>query len=282
MVSNTTLSAAAYSALSGITMGDLLKTAAIGFLLSVVFGGSLLAMAGPKNAPHTREVAQLPGPERPWFGWLLGNAVALQHHRDSLIHPDWAAAGATGRYLSLMALERIYTFDPAAVRYIFNKVDEFERPAEARDVLGRTMGRGSLVAVNGAQHRRERKVMDPAFSTTAIKDMVPAIHDKGAEFVSLLARFVNEDDLEQYATPIPPKPQDRVPGKRKVDVLGLMGRLTTDVIGKVFFAHDFECLTTPEGSDLMHGFDKLIDATHKIAPIFEIQNSIPLLDKIVR
>jgi hypothetical protein len=284
MVSNTTLPAAGYTAWSTMTIGvgDVLRTAGLGLVLAILLGGSLLVMGMPKNAPHTKEVSQLPGPEKPWFSWLLGNAVALQHHRDSLIHPDWAALSPTGRYLSLLSMERIWTFDPAAIRYIFNKVDEFERPPEARDVLGRIMGAGSLVAVNGAQHRRQRRVMDPAFSTTAIKDMVPAMFDKAAELDALLSRLVCEDELESYASRIPPKDEDRVEGKRKIDMLGFMGRMTTDVIGLVFFGHDFKSLSTPEGSEILTAFDRLVDAAHGVAPIFELQNAMPILDKIVR
>lgn len=261
-----------------------LATSVLALVLTLILAGSIVLSNAPPNAPHTKEVAALPGPERPrWYGWLLGNCLDLTEHRDSLINPAWAAAGRTGRYLSLLAQERVYTYDPAAVRYIFNHVDEFERPEDARRILGRIMGAGSLVAVNGAVHKRQRRVMDPAFSTTAIKDMVPAMFDKAVELENLLGRFVAEEGLEKYASAIPPKDVDRqVKGGRKVDMLSIMSRMTTDVIGQVFFQHDFDSLSQPEGSDIVHAFDRLVDAAHEAAPIAECQNAVPILDKIVR
>lgn len=271
----------AYTSWSSLSTGSKLMTTFLGVVVTLVFGGCMVLLNAPPNAPHTKEVEALPGPKRPWGGWLLGNCIEIADHRDSLIHPTWAAAGATGRYLSLFAQERIYTFDPAATRYIFAHVDEFERPRDARTILQRVMGKGSLVGVNGAVHKRQRRVMDPAFSTSAIKDMVPAMFDKADELENLIQVLIDNNSYEKYASAIPPKDIDRVPGARKIDMLGLMNRMTTDVIGRVFFGHDFDSISTPEGSIIVQAFDRMTNAAHEFAPVTEAQNAVPLLDLIV-
>jgi cytochrome P450 len=238
----------------------------------------------PDHSPsNTPEVRALPGPARPWFGWLLGNMAQLADHRETLIHPDWFQWGWTGIYESLFAQKRIYTFDPVAIGYIFAHPDEFERPRDLRTILGHIMGAASLVTTEGDQHRRLRRALNPAFSAGSIRAMQPAIFEKAGELVRLFERLIDDDGLEGYAGH-PPAPEDRVPGARKIDVFKFAGSLTTDVIGVAGFEHDFNSLSPEDDSPelLANRFNNLVDAANGMALLTEAQNILPVLDKIVR
>ncbi|BEJ07771.1 hypothetical protein CcaverHIS641_0410400 [Cutaneotrichosporon cavernicola] len=242
----------------------------------------LVRLVTPPHSPHnTSEVRALPGPSRPWFGWLLGNMAQLADHRETLIHPDWFQWGWTGMYESLFAQKRIYTFDPAAVVYIFAHPDEFERPRDLRTILGHIMGSDSLVVNEGEKHRRMRRALNPAFSAGAIKDMLPAIYEKAGELVGLFERLIDDDGLEGYAAH-PPAPEDRVRGARKIDVFKFAGNLTTDVIGVAGFEHDFNSLSPEDDSPelLANRFNRLVDAANGMVLLTEAQNILPVLDKI--
>ncbi|BEJ14990.1 hypothetical protein CspHIS471_0407570 [Cutaneotrichosporon sp. HIS471] len=242
----------------------------------------LVRLLTPPNSPHnTSEVRALPGPSRPWFGWLLGNMAQLADHRETLIHPDWFQWGWTGMYESLFAQKRIYTFDPAVVGYIFAHPDEFERPRDLRTILGHIMGSDSLVVNEGEKHRRMRRALNPAFSGGAIKDMLPTIYEKAGQLVGLFERLVDDDGLEGYAAH-PPAQEDRVRGARKIDVFKFAGNLTTDVIGVAGFEHDFNSLSPEDDSPelLANRFNRLVDAANGMVLLTEAQNILPVLDKI--
>lgn len=240
----------------------------------------------PPHVPfiNTSEIRNLPGPPRPWFSWLLGNMIELAEHRDTLLHPDWVKKSWTGRYESLFRQERIYTCDPATIQFIFARPDDFERPTDLRTILGNIMGYDGLAVIEGEKHRRQRRVLNPAFSLGAIRDLLPAMYDKATDLQLLLERLVDDDALEAYASRVPPKPEDRVAGARKVDMLKLAGNLTTDVIGMAGFDHDFRSLV-PEEDDpklLANRFTRMVDAANAEAFLTEAQNTLPILDKIVR
>ncbi|CAK9780248.1 cytochrome P450 [Cutaneotrichosporon oleaginosum] len=235
----------------------------------------------PHSPRNTPEVRALPGPARPRFGWLLGNMAQLADHRETLIHPDWFQWGWTGVYESLFAQKRIYTFDPAAVGYIFAHPDEFERPRDLRTILGHIMGADSLVVNEGEKHRRMRRALNPAFSAGAIKEMMPAMLEKAGEMVALFERLIDEEALESYAARAP-APEDRVPGARKIDVFKFAGNLTTDIIGIAGFEHDFNSLSPEDDSPalLANRFNRLVDAANGMVLLTEAQNIMPVLDKI--
>lgn len=249
-----------------------------------LLGAWLLArlLTPPHSPRNTPEVRALPGPARPWFGWLLGNMAQLADHRETLIHPDWFQWGWTGVYESLFAQPRIYTFDPAAVAHIFAHPDEFERPRDLRTILGHIMGADSLVVNEGEKHRRMRRALNPAFSAGAIRDMLPAMYDKAGEMVALFERLLDDDSLAAYAAR-PAAPADRVPGARKIDVFKFAGNLTTDIIGLAGFEHDFNSLSPEADSPalLANRFNRLVDAANGMALLTEAQNILPVLDRIV-
>lgn len=239
----------------------------------------------PPHTPlhNTSEVRNLPGPDLPWFGWLLGNMGELANHRETLIHPDWFQWGWTGKYESLFRQQRIYTFDPSAAHFIFQHPDDFERPRDLRTILGHIMGADGMVVNEGEKHRRQRRVLNPAFSAGAIRDMLPGMYDKAGELQTLMERLVEDDSLKEYATRIPAAAADRVPDARKIDMFKLAGNLTTDVIGMAGFEHDFNSLVPEDDHPklLANRFTRMVDAANGMAFLTEAQNILPILDYIV-
>ncbi len=254
--------------------------------IRVVLGFTLLyaclrlALLPPYRPKQTREVANLPGPPPvPYFGWLIGNMAELEQFRDTIMHPDWIEMGWTGRCQHVMGQETIWTYDPVAMGSILQNAEVWERPKSIERVLGRITGKGMLTA-KGASHRRQRRIVSPAFSTNAIKAMIPAMLEKADLCANLLGRYVEDESLERFATRYPAKPEDRVPGARKVDVFGLCSRLTQDVIGEAGFHVDLECLQ-PKENLLDNSIQKMLNTLFDDTIILMGQNLYWSLDKIV-
>ncbi|KLT42140.1 cytochrome P450 [Cutaneotrichosporon oleaginosum] len=202
----------------------------------------------------------------------------LAEYRDTVMHPDWVAMGWTGRCQHIMGQETIWTYDPVAMGSILQSADVWERAKNTERLLRRITGSGMLTA-KGAAHRRQRRIVNPAFSTTAIKAMVPAMFEKAELCATLLGRCVDDDSLESFASRYPPKPEDRVPGARKVDMLALCSKLTQDVIGAAGFNTDLESLR-PADNPLDNSIQYMLNTIFDDTIISMGQNLYWLLDKI--
>lgn len=228
---------------------------------------------------NTKDFYNLPGPSFKWYSPVLGNLVDLETCRDTLVSPDWVKLGWTGRYRFLFGTERMYTLDPGAIGHILGRPDEWVKPTDFKTIMRRVTGEG-LVTVEGAQHKRQRRVLSPAFSTSALASMGPVLWTKAAELVQLFQALIADDSLEDLAAR-PPKPEDRVPGARKIDVIRHMNSFSADVIGLCGFGHDFDSLSRKGPSDpLAEDFANLVDACAEDALMTEAQNQFPLLDLI--
>jgi cytochrome P450 len=71
------------------------------------------------------------------------------------------------------------TSDSRAIQHIYMNADTFVRQTNIRELLALIMGPG-LTVVNGDAHRRQRRVMQPAFSLPHLKALFPIfIHHAG-------------------------------------------------------------------------------------------------------
>jgi cytochrome P450 len=64
------------------------------------------------------------------------------------------------------------TSDPKAIQHIFSNTDTFEHQANVLEVLRVVTGPGLVVAL-GDVHRRQRRVMQPAFGIAELKAICP-------------------------------------------------------------------------------------------------------------
>jgi cytochrome P450 len=94
--------------------------------------------------------------------------------------------------------------------------------------LGEIIGHGILVA-EGDAHRKQRKMLNPAFSHKHIKDMVHIM----AGPAELLAK-----QWEEHVDRAGEKPFE-------LDVTSDLGSCTLDIIGLSGFGYDFQALTNP-------------------------------------
>lgn len=246
-----------------------------------VYGFLRWILLPPYRPKPTPEVANLPGPDSvPWIGWLIGNLQELQDYQDTIMHPRWIEMGWTGRCQHICGQDTIWTFDPVSLGHILQQSDIWVRPSNVERILGRITGDGLLTA-RGTAHRRQRKIINPAFSTNAIKQMVPRMYAKADELSALIERIIDDDRIESFASQHPAKDVDRVPGARKVNFLGLTSKFTQDVIGSVGFNVDFQSLQ-PKENPLDWSINRMLNVIFDDTIILMAQNLYWAADKIVR
>jgi cytochrome P450 len=99
----------------------------------------------------------------------------------------------------------------ATVQHVLNS-GLYLKPSFAKKAMERVLGKGLLTA-EGDQHKRQRKLLNPAFATSYIRDIVPIFSSKAAELVDKML-----DDMKLQSA-------------EGMDISPLLRRSTLDIIG---------------------------------------------------
>nr|GAT44510.1 cytochrome P450 [Mycena chlorophos] len=122
---------------------------------------------------------------------------------------------------------QLFTTDLTALHHVISRDDIYQKAAPIRWGLTQLLGRG-LLALEGEEHARLRKIMSPAFSPSQIRLLVRLFFDKSLELVS-------------FWSAIPSSPSSKE-GWIETDVLKGLRGVTLDIIGLAGFGYDFRAL----------------------------------------
>lgn len=173
----------------------------------------------------------------------------LRESENSSLHEKWAEQyGKTFTHKAILGINRLYTTDLKALNHILNHTEVYQKPEAARYTLGRIMGNG-LVVVEGEQHKSQRRIMNPAFGTSQIRELTETFLNKAIELRDVWLQQVAQED-----------------GIAKVEALSWLSRLTLDVIGLAGLNYHFDALSTdPEKNELNQAFSKVFQTTMKMS-----------------
>jgi cytochrome P450 len=215
----------------------------------------------------------LPGP--PKTHWFWGNMLEVfQHGPELLQHLVGETYGHTYRQYVVGGGIHASTVDLKAVNYMFLHPDLFIKPEGAARILTDALGRG-LVTVEGHEHRRQRRVVNPAFGWVQVQGMAPMIFEKAIELRHRLQAMVEHDN-----DPLPDGHVDKVPGSRKIDVLKPLSAATLDIIALVGFGYDLHVLDDAP-NELREAYTSAIAAAFDINALALAQIEVPALTVIV-
>ncbi|KAH9854630.1 cytochrome P450 [Lenzites betulinus] len=194
----------------------------------------------------------IPGP--PPDSWISGNATGVLGleswgYQDRLVE----RYGSVFTWNGLLKKKCLYTFDTRALHSIFIKDQDIyiESPVFAK-AFQLFLGPG-LVATFGAQHRRQRKILNPLFSGKQMRGLTPIF------------------------TPIIHKLKDAISVRvadetREIDMVGWMGRAALELIGQGGLGHSFDTLTEDVVED---------DFINSVKTYFSTQSQLPMLVRIM-
>jgi cytochrome P450 len=105
----------------------------------------------------------------------------------------------------------------ATVQHFLNNWTIYIKPSQSREALQSILGNGLLTA-EGEIHKRQRKVLNPAFATGYIRDIVPIFCAKATEMVDLMLEAIKSQSAEG------------------TEVFKFLSRSTLDIIGSAGFS----------------------------------------------
>ncbi|KDQ20465.1 hypothetical protein BOTBODRAFT_26477 [Botryobasidium botryosum FD-172 SS1] len=206
--------------LSQLTWSFAWKTTASVLLLFVSSYLFKLLVLWPLRSPLRR----LPGPKAP--GWFVGHLRTILDPNIShkALHNYMNDYGKTFKVQGLGYFDdRLITFDTRAITHILHRaVENYPKPWQSRAIIARLIGEGLFVS-EGDQHKRQRKILNPAFSGQSLRDLIPTFVDKAEELRDRWASLIAS-------------------GTEHIDCAPWLGRATFDIIGLAGFDYQFNAI----------------------------------------
>ncbi|EJU04518.1 cytochrome P450 [Dacryopinax primogenitus] len=159
--------------------------------------------------------------------WLWGFQGILFRPDGPALYEQWMTEyGSVFQYNVALGKKRVVLADPKAVAHFYaHETFTYQQNPFARHFLANLFGKGILWA-EADNHKRQRKILTPAFSNHAIKELTSVFYD------SVYKAKAAWDALLDAS-----KTSDVV-----IDVQDWMNRISLDSIGIAGFSHDFRTL----------------------------------------
>ncbi|KAI0263457.1 cytochrome P450 [Gloeopeniophorella convolvens] len=139
--------------------------------------------------------------------------------------------GSAWRIRGCYGVDHLMLADPKALQYILHTSGyRFPKRPEVIRFVELLMGKGLLWA-HGDAHRRQRRMMNSAFSSTQLKAFAGLFHDTASKLVQKW----KDEDVASHSTDEP-----------VVNVFSWLSRLTLDIVGEAAFDARFGSLEDPD------------------------------------
>ncbi|GAA5823734.1 hypothetical protein JCM3770_002596 [Rhodotorula araucariae] len=196
--------------------------------------------------PRLSSLRNLPGPENDHLvygnlGRIFGGAPGEAHIAFQKAHGDAV------KFRAFFGKERLLLFDPAALNHVLvSHAYDYPRPEEARSALAMILGKGVLF-VSGDDHRRHRRIMNPAFAPAHMRNLTPVFFNYANQLRDILTELVQTGAPDKSAWRDEAQraeyERDKTDGETVQDVMKWMNRVTLDIIGEAGFGYFFNSLS---------------------------------------
>ncbi|EPQ55433.1 cytochrome P450 [Gloeophyllum trabeum ATCC 11539] len=183
----------------------------------------------------------VPGPQPESF--LLGNMRELLQSGASEADFRWQRQfGGVVKFKGPLGENRLMISDPKALQYLtHSSVYHYTKSNGFRKAIGRILNGMGLVAAEGDVHRRQRKVMLPAFGGPESKALFPVFKSISEDLVSRWQELIDSSEM----------------GSTVVNAPRWLSRATLDAIGEAAFDYKFGALSE-EDSELKRAYNNIV------------------------
>ncbi|KAH8723006.1 cytochrome P450 [Phaeosphaeriaceae sp. PMI808] len=172
-------------------------------------------------------------PQPPGSHFLLGHFKRIFKDPTGEPQRDWIDSVPNDGviyYRWLFNESRVLITNPKALgEVLVQRNYDFVKPLGLRQGLGRLLGVGILLA-EGDEHRRQRKLLMPAFSFRHVKDLYPIFWSKSQEMTSQISSAIKSSS----------------DASNVIEIRDWTSRATLDIIGVAGVGKDFDALSSPD------------------------------------
>ncbi|CCM06150.1 uncharacterized protein FIBRA_09623 [Fibroporia radiculosa] len=200
---------------------------------------------------------KIPGP--PSASYWLGNmsrfsardGTDFQRH----VSLDY---GPVSKIYGLFSEPIINFADPKALHTILIKEEHIFQESQAFLSMNMLVFGPGLLSTVGDMHRRQRKLLNPAFSTSHMRSMLPIFYRIVHKLRDAISTQVKE-------------------GPREVDILNWMGRTALELIGQGGLGYSFDPLTEDVQNQYGNALKDLFPSMQKLGIVWQL---VPFISKL--
>ncbi|RDX45658.1 cytochrome P450 [Lentinus brumalis] len=194
---------------------------------------------------------------------LFGNIKQLGSESAEL-NQEWIAQyGRSFRFYGPFRAPRLFTTDLRAINHVLTHSMDYYKPPESRKGLARLLGEGVLVT-EGAQHKQQRHIMNPAFGPAQIRELTEIFLEKA----NGLCDYWNAQIAAQG-------------GAARTNVIEGLSKMTLDVIGLAGFSYEFDALNPEKPTnELNRAFSVIFKQPPKMNLFAIIGGFVPILQRL--
>ncbi|KAF7777643.1 hypothetical protein Agabi119p4_3715 [Agaricus bisporus var. burnettii] len=173
------------------------------------------------------------------------------------------AYGPTFKFKAILGETWLFSADVKAINHILKKdTVTWEKPIAMAYNLMRLLGPGVLLVISDV-HRRQRKILNPAFASGEVKRFMPLFLDKAVKLKDIWSSQIQQNDDQPT----------------RIDMLSWLSRATLDVIGEAGFGYEFNSLTEDPGNlnELHEAFKVLFEVGNSASLLQNLRGLIPFL-----
>ncbi|CCL98628.1 uncharacterized protein FIBRA_00630 [Fibroporia radiculosa] len=186
----------------------------------VILALTVLVGLAVRQISRMYTLGDLVGP--PASSWLFGHEFELQESLVGTRYNEWAKEyGPTYKTKGPLGISYLMVGDPRGASHILNSRN-YIRPREDAISLEQFFGRG-LFSVEGDKHRKQRGIVNPAFTSPTVREVSHVIFDLALDLKNSLS-----DELDS---------EENQHGKI-LEISSKIPRVTLDAISMTAFAYD--------------------------------------------
>ncbi|KAJ6501018.1 cytochrome P450 [Mycena vitilis] len=216
------------------------------------------------HAHLTSPLRNLPGP--PGAHWFYGNTQELVNDQFLGLIERWVAQyGNTFRIHRILGQCDLLTTDTKAIQHMLTATSIYQKSDVAREALARIVGPGILVVEN-EDHKRQRKIMNPAFGPKEVRALTDIFVYKSIELRDIWNKQAAQNG-----------------GVARVEALGMLSKTSLDIIGLAGFNYDIHALEAEDDAapdELIEAFEHLCSLQTGISIWRIMRQQFPLLRHI--
>ncbi|KAG8985388.1 hypothetical protein FRB93_005848 [Tulasnella sp. JGI-2019a] len=208
-----------------------------------------------------RTADSLRGPKPP--SWLFGNTQDTRLPYCNRRFEHWMREyGNAFPVHGFFGGRDLLITDTAAIAFILNQPSEFPKTRAIINIARNLVGDG-LLSVEGFEHKRQRKVLNPAFSTMAMRDISPMLmhiaHELRDEWKKELLKSKSDDS-----------------SFTEIEALGWFSKTALDMIGLAGFGYKFNCIHD-SSNELAAAFNNLSKNLSALKGMAMLNSFFPVL-----
>ncbi|KAF7768274.1 hypothetical protein Agabi119p4_7517 [Agaricus bisporus var. burnettii] len=179
----------------------------------------------------------IPGPPAP--SGVTGNISQLYDKSGRFYYAFLRQYGGVIKLKSLLGERLLFLYDPKALYHILIKDQDIYEEAPAFIAINKLFFGEGLMSTAGKQHKKQRRMLNPVFSTGHMREMTPIVYG--------VAQRLREAIINQ----VQDKPSE-------IDMLHWMTRTSLEIIGQSGMGYSFDSLENDADSADIHPYSRSV------------------------